>query len=73
MASIAIHGRTRNEAYTGASDWGYIAQVKSELGIPVFGNGDVKTPADAIRMFETTGVAPTTAERMIDQLVAVID
>ena len=56
VASIAIHGRTRNEAYTGASDWDYIAHVKSELGIPVFGNGDVKTPADAIRMFETTGV-----------------
>src|SRR5205814_6245245 len=56
VASIAIHGRTRNEAYTGASDWGYIAQVKSELGIPVFGNGDVKTPADARRMFEQTGV-----------------
>jgi tRNA-dihydrouridine synthase B len=56
VAAIAIHGRTRNEAYTGASDWGYIAQVKNELKIPVFGNGDVKTPADAIRMFETTGV-----------------
>src|SRR3954471_3149286 len=56
VASIAIHGRTRNEAYTGASDWGYIAHVKSNLSIPVFGNGDVKTPADAIRMFETTGV-----------------
>src|SRR5712691_3169752 len=56
VASIAIHGRTRNEAYTGASDWDYIAQVKGELTIPVFGNGDVKTPADAIRMFETTGV-----------------
>jgi tRNA-dihydrouridine synthase B len=56
VAAIAIHGRTRSEAYTGASDWAYIAQVKSELKIPVFGNGDVKTPADAIRMFETTGV-----------------
>src|SRR3989440_7817743 len=56
VASIAIHGRTRNEAYTGASDWGYIAQAKSELGIPVWGNGDVKTPADALRMFETSGV-----------------
>ena len=56
VAAIAIHGRTRREAYTGASDWKYIAQVKSELGIPLFGNGDVKTPADAIRMFETTGV-----------------
>ncbi len=56
VASIAIHGRTRNEAYTGASDWGYIAYVKSVLRIPVFGNGDVKTPADAQRMFEQTGV-----------------
>lgn len=56
VAAIAIHGRTRNEAYTGASDWEYIARVKSELKIPVWGNGDVKTPADALRMFETTGV-----------------
>jgi tRNA-dihydrouridine synthase B len=56
VSSIAIHGRTRNEAYTGASDWAYIAYVKSELKIPVFGNGDVKTPADAVRMFETTNV-----------------
>src|SRR5687767_2580149 len=56
VASIAIHGRTRNEAYTGASDWEYIAHVKSELKIPVFGNGDVKTAADAIRMFEQTNV-----------------
>jgi tRNA-dihydrouridine synthase B len=56
VAAIAIHGRTRNEAYTGASDWNYIAYVKSELTIPVWGNGDVKTPADAVRMFETTKV-----------------
>jgi len=56
VAAIAIHGRTRSEAYTGASDWEYIRYVKSELTIPVWGNGDVKTPADAIRMFETTGV-----------------
>jgi tRNA-dihydrouridine synthase B len=56
VAAIAIHGRTRNEAYTGASDWEYIRYVKSELTIPVWGNGDVKTPADAVRMFETTKV-----------------
>jgi nifR3 family TIM-barrel protein len=56
VAAIAIHGRTRNEAYTGASDWAYIAHVKQNLSIPVWGNGDVKTPADALRMFETTGV-----------------
>jgi tRNA-dihydrouridine synthase B len=56
VSSIAIHGRTRAESYTGASDWQYIKYVKENLRIPVFGNGDVKTPADAIRMFETSGV-----------------
>ena len=56
VAAIAIHGRTRKESYTGASDWAYIASVKKELTIPVWGNGDVKTPADAVRMFEETGV-----------------
>lgn len=56
VAAIAIHGRTRAESYTGASDWKYIASVKKEIGIPLFGNGDVKTPEDAVRMFETTGV-----------------
>jgi tRNA-dihydrouridine synthase B len=56
VAAIAIHGRTRKESYTGASDWGYIASVKRELTIPVWGNGDVKTAADAIRMFEETKV-----------------
>lgn len=56
VSSIAIHGRTRAESYTGASDWEYIKYVKENLGIPVFGNGDVKSPADAVRMFETTGV-----------------
>src|SRR5437016_59504 len=56
VASIAVHGRTRNEAYTGASDWDYIAWVKSELSIPVWGNGDVKAVGDAVRMFERTAV-----------------
>ena len=56
VASIAIHGRTRNEAYTGASDWDYIKSVKQELKIPVFGNGDVKTAEDALRMFRETKV-----------------
>jgi tRNA-dihydrouridine synthase B len=56
VSAIAIHGRTRSEAYTGASDWAYIAHVKANLSIPVWGNGDVKTPADAVRMFEQTKV-----------------
>src|SRR5438445_6664787 len=56
VAAIAVHGRTRNEAYTGASDWDYIAYVKSELRIPVWGNGDVKVAAHAKRMIEQTKV-----------------
>jgi tRNA-dihydrouridine synthase B len=56
VSAIAIHGRTRSEAYTGASDWAYIEHVKANLSIPVWGNGDVKTPADALRMFEQTKV-----------------
>ena len=55
VSMIAIHGRTRQEKYTGASDWNYIRGVKEELGIPVFGNGDVRTPEDAVRMFRETG------------------
>jgi tRNA-dihydrouridine synthase B len=54
--AIAIHGRTRKESYTGASDWNYIASVKRELSIPVWGNGDVKTAEDAMRMFQQTNV-----------------
>src|SRR5947208_16297259 len=56
VAAIAIHGRTRNEAYTGASDWDYIAHVKSALAIPVWGNGDGKVAGDALRMFERPNV-----------------
>ncbi len=55
VAAIAIHGRTRNEAYTGASDWNYIRQVKQHLSIPLWGNGDVKSPEDALRMFREVG------------------
>ena len=56
VAAIAVHGRTRNEAYTGASDWDYIAHVKANLKIPVWGNGDVKVAGDALRMFQRTNV-----------------
>jgi nifR3 family TIM-barrel protein len=56
VAAIAVHGRTRNEAYTGASDWDYIAHVKANLNIPVWGNGDVKVAGDALRMFQRTNV-----------------
>lgn len=52
---IAVHGRTREQRYTGNADWDAIAEVKSQAGIPVIGSGDVKTVADIQRMKEHTG------------------
>jgi len=52
---IAIHARTREQNYGGEADWEAIAEVKASVGIPVIGNGDVKTPADIGRMQAYTG------------------
>lgn len=53
---IAVHARTRAQAYHGSADWDAIAQVKQTVKIPVLGNGDVKTVADIARMKNHTGV-----------------
>lgn len=56
--AIAIHGRTRAQMYKGSADWKPIAQVKNNprMHIPVFGNGDVTTPEDAMRMRDDYGL-----------------
>jgi nifR3 family TIM-barrel protein len=55
VSAIAIHARTREQQYSGVADWEWIRRVKQEVGIPVIGNGDVRTPADAARLLLQTG------------------
>ncbi len=53
--AVAVHGRTREQYYSGAADWSIIKAVKEAVHIPVIGNGDIKCGADARRMLEETG------------------
>jgi tRNA-dihydrouridine synthase B len=53
--TLTLHARTRTQMYTGQARWEEIAAVTQALSIPVIGNGDIKTPQDAIRMREQTG------------------
>lgn len=54
-AAVAIHPRTRAQGYSGRADWSLIRRLKEALRIPVIGNGDVRSVADARRMLEETG------------------
>lgn len=55
VQAISVHGRTRCQFYEGAANWSRIADVKKAVGIPVFANGDVRTPQDARAILDVTG------------------
>ena len=55
-AAVAVHGRTREQYYSGKADWEIIRQVKEAVSVPVIGNGDVTGPEAAKKMLEETGV-----------------
>ena len=54
-SAVAVHGRTREQYYSGTADWDMIRRVKESVSIPVIGNGDVFSGEDANRMLEETG------------------
>ncbi len=54
-SAVAVHGRTREQFYSGQADWSVIADVKKAVKIPVIGNGDVVDPASAIRLMTESG------------------
>ena len=55
VAALTLHPRTRMQFFSGQADWAMIERVKNLVSIPVIGNGDIRTAADARRMLEETG------------------
>ncbi len=54
-AALAVHGRTREQMYSGKADWNAIEKIKTKLTIPIIGNGDALSGEDAVNMLKETG------------------
>lgn len=54
LAAVALHARTREQGYSGQARWEWIAAIKNSVSIPVIGNGDVRTPEDAVALIAET-------------------
>ena len=54
-SAVAVHGRTREQYYSGQADWDIIRQVKEKVSIPVIGNGDLHSASDIKKMYDVTG------------------
>lgn len=63
VAAVGLHARTQEQYYSGAARWSWIARLKEQMRVPVFGNGDVFTGADAASMLEETGCDAVTIGR----------
>ena len=57
-SAVAVHGRTREQYYSGKADWDIIKEVKKSVSIPVIGNGDVFSPQDAENLFTIRDATP---------------
>jgi nifR3 family TIM-barrel protein len=57
IGRIAVHGRTKEQGYSGRADWSVIAEVAATVAVPVVGNGDITTAGDALERKRQTGVA----------------
>ncbi len=54
VKGFTVHGRTKEQGYSGKADWNAISKVKQSVSVPVFGNGDINSPEDALRLIEIT-------------------